>query len=90
MATKIETAGCKKCFGTGRLAHYAHVDHGRCFRCGGSGQVRSRTTIVMPAVASASRQSDEGRCPTDAEWAAIGAAVADPVFDAEYLAFLLG
>jgi hypothetical protein len=45
---------CLKCNGTGRLAHFAHVDNGRCFTCGGSG-------VAQPGAPRAARtpvQSD--------------------------------
>lgn len=28
---------CNRCFGTGRLGHFAHVERGICFQCRGSG-----------------------------------------------------
>ena len=37
-ATKAaaRVAGCKRCKGTGFLPHFAHVDGGVCYRCGGA------------------------------------------------------
>lgn len=31
------TATCTKCHGTGTIACYGHIEHGRCFRCLGTG-----------------------------------------------------
>lgn len=36
MATMIE---CKRCDGTGRLAHFGHVHNGVCLKCRGAGKV---------------------------------------------------
>lgn len=32
---------CNGCNGTGRLAHYAHLDNGICYACAGTGKARA-------------------------------------------------
>ena len=34
-----ESVKCPKCRGTGHLYWYQHKEGGRCFRCGGSGEI---------------------------------------------------
>lgn len=31
---------CNNCSGTGRLAHFAHLDNGICYACEGTGKVK--------------------------------------------------
>jgi len=33
----VKANPCKKCSGYGRMDAYAHINHGICFRCGGTG-----------------------------------------------------
>lgn len=47
--TKVK---CNNCNGTGRLAHFAHLDNGICYACEGTGKVKPGTT-------NASRPIDE-------------------------------
>jgi hypothetical protein len=37
---RIITETCPRCQGSGRLPHYRHVEHGRCFRCQGAGHIQ--------------------------------------------------
>ena len=32
---------CTNCSGTGRVAHYAHIDNGVCYVCSGTGKCRA-------------------------------------------------
>lgn len=50
---------CPKCCGAGRISHFAHIESGSCFRCGGTGKVVSRPAkkaakeVALPAVTAA-------------------------------------
>ncbi len=47
---------CPKCCGAKRISHFAHIEGGTCFRCGGAGVVTMRSTkkvvkeVALPAV----------------------------------------
>jgi hypothetical protein len=37
----MTTITCPKCAGAAKIHGFSHVEHGRCFRCNGSGQVKA-------------------------------------------------
>ena len=41
---------CSRCWGTGKLEHYGHVEHGVCFKCHGSGKQQRKPTPVWQLV----------------------------------------
>ncbi len=61
MKTNVATkpmVECPKCCGAGRISHFAHIESGSCFRCGGTGKVVSRPAkavkeVALPSVTAA-------------------------------------
>ena len=45
--TETTTAACGKCDGKGTLWFWGHRDAGRCYACGGAGQVAARSLTAV-------------------------------------------
>lgn len=46
MRFKSEYRTCQRCSGNGTLNQYAHIMHGQCFSCGGSGRFYEGEIVV--------------------------------------------
>ena len=51
------TATCPKCFGTGHLSHFAHINNGDCYMCGTVGTVNARQATVQQATHRAAHKT---------------------------------
>jgi len=58
---KLVIAYCDRCAGRGYIECFRHVDNGRCFRCGGDGEVSfERSTITERTVAFIEKEGITG------------------------------
>lgn len=63
----MATIPCKRCEGTGRLAHFGHVQNGVCLRCKGSGKLlkTKRVTTVETHYTAVAFNGTPVPCGTD-------------------------
>lgn len=70
MQTSKPMTECPKCGGAGRISHFAHIESGACFRCGGTGTVVLRAkraakvvvaVVQAPTVAQLERELESAR-----------------------------
>ena len=62
------THTCHNCDGKGRLAHFAHRHQGRCYTCGGTGEVSRRDDVDGPRLVANEYDDGPGEASTDIEW----------------------